>query len=211
MKVGVINYGVGNVGSVFQAFQQLRAAPVLIDKAADMRSADALILPGVGGFSDCKRLLDQGGWSEAICDQVRAHQKPILGICLGMQLLADSGEEGAEDGGLTPGLGLIPGTVRSLKSLGCHDRVPHVGWNAVEPLQDHAAMKGIASGTDFYFVHSYAFVPELETDKIAICNYGIAVTAIVARNKVWGAQFHPEKSSRAGLQLLKNFVEGQQC
>lgn len=209
MKVGILDYGVGNLGSVLRALEELRATPLLIDRAIDAHHADALILPGVGGFAECKQLLDKGGWSSAIREEVLAYKKPLLGICLGMQLLADSGEEGAGDNHQTPGLGLVPGRVVSLKNLGCSARVPHVGWNSISARGDHPLFNGIPDGTDFYFVHSYAFVPASTEDVVAVTDYGSMVTAAVSCGNVCGTQFHPEKSSRAGFRLLKNFILGR--
>lgn len=210
MKVGVIDYGVGNLGSVLRALEELQATPMLISRAVDLPRTDALILPGVGSFADCMEILISGDWHQAICEEVH-HNKPLLGICLGMQLLADVGEEGASPDRPIAGLGLIPGRVSRLKSLGCNARIPHVGWNAISKKRDHTLLDGIPDGTDFYFVHSYAFVPQRDEDVIAVTEYGVQVTAAVAHSNVWGAQFHPEKSSRAGFQLLKNFIDLPLC
>ncbi len=212
MRVGVIDYGVGNLGSVLRSLEQLRVAPVLVNRAQDMHAVDGLILPGVGNFADCARLLEGGGWVQALRDEVLGYGRPLLGVCVGMQLLADSSTEGAVDGQPTPGLGFIPGQVRHLGSLGCGLRVPHVGWNGVQRIaQDDRLFAGIPDGTDFYFVHSYAFVPQDEADLLATTDYGVTVTAAVRRGHVWGTQFHPEKSSRAGFRLLRNFIEGPAC
>jgi len=211
MKIGVLDYGVGNLGSVVRALEELRVTPLLVDRAADMHAADGLILPGVGSFTDCKRLLDQNGWTDALKQEVLGYRKPLLGICLGMQLLAEKGQEGAADAAGTPGLGFIPGEVRSLTSMGCKQRVPHMGWNAIEVLRSGGLLRGIPGGTDFYFVHSYAFVPQSQDDVQAVTDYGMPVTAVVGRGHVWGTQFHPEKSSRAGFKVLRNFVEGPSC
>jgi glutamine amidotransferase len=212
MRVGVIDYGVGNLGSVLRALEELRAAPVLVNRAADMHATDCLILPGVGNFADCARLLNEGGWTTALRDEVLGYGRPLLGVCVGMQLLADSSTEGAVDRQDTPGLGFIPGQVRHLRSFGCNLRVPHVGWNGItrKRTDDHL-FKGITDGTDFYFVHSYAFDPQAPADVLAITDYGVPVSAAVRRGHVWGTQFHPEKSSRAGFRLLKNFIEGPSC
>ena len=131
MKVGVIDYGVGNLGSVLRALEELRVAPVLVNRAADMHATDCLILPGVGNFADCARLLDEGGWTAALRDEVLGYKRPLLGVCVGMQLLADNSTEGAAEGETTPGLGFVPGQVRHLRSFGCTLRVPHVGWNSI--------------------------------------------------------------------------------
>lgn len=211
MKVGVIDYGVGNLGSVVRALEELRASPFLIDRAVDIHQADCLILPGVGSFTDCKNRLDAGGWTTALRDEVVGYGKPLLGICLGMQLLADFGMEGAADEKGTPGLGLIPGRVSGLADLGCVSRVPHMGWNSITVKSPAILLQGVSSGTDFYFVHSYAFVAQDPDDVLAVTDYDIPVTAVVGRGHVWGTQFHPEKSSRAGFKVLRNFIEGPAC
>jgi len=179
-----------------------------------MHGMDCLILPGVGNFSDCVQLLRKGGWTDALTDEVRGSGKPLLGICLGMQLLASRSMEGADvcapEG--TLGLDLLPGRVEHLRTLACGLRVPHVGWNSVSAFRTKGGLfDGIPEGTDFYFVHSYAFVTEDPADVIATTDYGIPVTAAVRRGNVWGTQFHPEKSSRAGFRLLRNFIEGPTC
>ncbi len=214
MKVGVIDYGVGNLGSVIRALGELRVTPTLITRPLDMHAMDCLILPGVGNFSDCAKLLDRGCWSDALKDEVRGFGKPLLGVCVGMQLLATCSMEGADSeaqNGIT-GLGFIPGRVEHLRMLGCTLRVPHVGWNAVSPASSHGGLfDGIPEGTDLYFVHSYAFVAEEPADVLATTVYGIPITAAVRRGNVWGTQFHPEKSSRAGFRLLRNFINAPIC
>ncbi len=212
MKVGIIDYGVGNLGSMLRALEELRVALVLINRAADMHATDCLILPGVGNFADCARLLDKGGWTSALRDEVQGYKRPLLGVCVGMQLLADRSTEGAAEGQVTPGLGFIPGQVRHLLSFGCTLRVPHIGWNGITRTQtDDHLFDGMPDGTDFYFVHSYAFAAQDSADVLATTDYGVSVTAAVRRGHVWGTQFHPEKSSRAGFRLLKNFIEGSEC
>lgn len=214
MKVGVIDYGVGNLGSVMRALEELRVMPVLVTRAVDLHAVDSLILPGVGSFSDCVRLLKDGSWFQALEDEVQGRKKPLLGVCLGMQLLASFSTEGAKQDSPngTPGLGFIPGRVVHLNSLGCNLRIPHVGWNAVMPLSMRGGLfDGIPAGTDFYFVHSYVFLPENPANVLATTNYDLPVTAAVRKGHVWGTQFHPEKSSRAGFRLLSNFIEGGVC
>ena len=212
MKVCVIDYGVGNVGSVLHALAELRVTPVLVNSAIDMHAADCLILPGVGNFADCARLLEVGGWGSALRDEVLGYGRPLLGVCVGMQLLADSSTEWAGKEKSTPGLGFIPGEVRHLRSLGCALRIPHVGWNSVTRTRpDERLFAGIPDGSDFYFVHSYAFVAHDNSDVVAITDYNLPVTAAVQRGHVWGTQFHPEKSSRAGLRILRNFIEEAAC
>ena len=212
MKVGVIDYGVGNLGSVVRALEVLRVTPLLVNRASDMRNADCLILPGVGNFADCVRMLDAGHWITALKEEVLAYNRPLLGVCVGMQLLADSSTEGSANGEPVSGLGFVPGQVKHLNFLGCQLRVPHAGWNAVTVghSKDHLFHE-IPTETDFYFVHSYAFEVQNATDVIATTDYGITVTAAVRRGHVWGTQFHPEKSSKAGFKVLKNFIEGPSC
>jgi glutamine amidotransferase len=212
MRVGVIDYGVGNLGSVMRTLEELRVSPMLIDRAVDMHSADSLLLPGVGNFAVCARALESGGWFRALREEVLGYGRPLLGVCLGMQLLADSSTEGMPYGESISGLGFIPGQVRHLRSLGCTLRIPHVGWNSVTRHRDDDHLfNNIPDGTDFYFVHSYAFVPANDADVLCTADYGGPVTAAVRRGHVWGTQFHPEKSSRAGFRLLKNFIEGPTC
>lgn len=207
MIVGVLDYGVGNVASVFRAFELLNCSVRRIDRVADIHGSDALVLPGVGSFTECMQILNFGGWSDSIKEEALVGQKPVLGICLGMQLLADSGEEGAAADSSSQGLGLIPGSVQSLSRLGCKERLPHVGWNAIAIERDSYLFRGLSNGTDFYFVHSYAFVARSMDYQVASTPYGIEVCAAVSNGNVSGTQFHPEKSSRAGLTLLKNFLE----
>ena len=213
MKVGVIDYGVGNLGSVLRALEELRVSPVLVNRAVDMHANDCLILPGVGNFADCARMLEAGGWTSALKDEVLGYERPLLGVCVGMQLLADASMEGADnDHAGTPGLGLVPGRVEHLRTLGCTLRVPHVGWNDIHCRPGSGnLLAGIPDGTDFYFVHSYAFVPSDPADVLATTEYGVPITAAVRRGHVWGTQFHPEKSSRAGFKLLRNFIAGPAC
>jgi glutamine amidotransferase len=212
MKVGVIDYGVGNLGSVMRALELLRVAPLLINRATDVRAADCLILPGVGNFADCVGMLEAGHWIGALKEAVVGYNRPLLGVCVGMQLLADSSTEGSDNDQPVAGLGFVPGQVKHLGALGCQLRVPHAGWNAVTSgvSKDHLLYE-IPPETDFYFVHSYAFEVQNAADVIATTDYGITVTAAVRRGHVWGTQFHPEKSSKAGFRVLKNFIEGPPC
>lgn len=206
MIVGVLDYGVGNIASVVRAFELLNCSVKRIDRAADVHGSDALVLPGVGSFTECMQILDFGGWSDSIREEALIGQKPVLGICLGMQLLSDSGEEGAAAHSSSLGLGLIPGSVQRLSRLGCKKRLPHVGWNSISIKRDSYLFRGLSDGTDFYFVHSYGFVPKSVDYQVASTPYGIEVCAAVNNRNICGTQFHPEKSSRAGLTLLKNFL-----
>jgi glutamine amidotransferase len=207
MKVAVIDYGLGNLGSVRRAIAELGADPELADSPEKLRGADRVILPGVGGFADGMSLLHARGWVNAVREEA-AKGKPILGICLGMQLLASRGTEGGD----TEGLNLIAGDVVPLRELGCELRIPHVGWNEVA-VRDRSCklLDGIPGSTDFYFVHSYAFTPKDPQHVRATTSYGASVPAVVARDNVAGTQFHPEKSSKAGFRVLRNFLDAGAC
>lgn len=208
MRIGLIDYGAGNLGSVRRALEELDVSVQLLrEPAAEaLVQIDGYILPGVGHFADCAAQLRELGWMDAIPEQVQ-QGKALLGICVGMQMLATRSQE-SHDEAPAPGLNLIPGEVRHLQQQACPHRVPHVGWNAVtRHAAEEPLLAQIPDQTDFYFTHSYAFVCEQADDVAAHCDYGVPVTAAVRRGRVWGTQFHPEKSSRAGLRLLRNFVE----
>jgi glutamine amidotransferase len=211
MKVGIINYGVGNLGSVTRAVEAVGGDYLLINRAEDINVASCFILPGVGSFSDCVKLLDSGSWMDSIQQEVLGAGKPLLGICLGMQLLASVGFEGT-NGEPAVGLNLIPGRVVGLRDIGCSARVPHVGWNDIKRLSSSTDLfAGIPDKTDFYFVHSFTFVPDDERHVAAVCEHEVPVTAAVRNKHIWGVQFHPEKSSRAGFQTLRNFLDYSEC
>ena len=206
MTVAVVSYGVNNIGSVRRALVDLGADVVLAEHRDALAGADRVVLPGVGAFGEAMGRLRAGGWVDALRRLV-SQGRPLLGICLGMQMLADSSEEN----GTNEGLGLIAGRVRRLDALGCSLRIPHVGWNDVE--FDHASplFEGIPQGTDFYFVHSYAFEADRPETVRATTAYDVPLVASVQREHVFGTQFHPEKSSRAGRQVLRNFLDYGRC
>ena len=207
MSVAIVNCGIGNLNSVRRGFEEVGASAFIATDPDELCSASHIVLPGVGAFSESMQYLHDGGWVDAIRELTLPGKKPLLGICLGMQLLADAGEEGGE----TQGLGLIPGRVRSLGDLGCTSRVPHVGWNEISYVSKDIIFEDIPDATDFYFVHSYAFVPALKDSLLATVPYDTVVAAVVRHNNIIGCQFHPEKSSRAGRRILKNFVELPVC
>lgn len=207
MKVAIVDYGMGNLGSVNRALATLGAQPTITDRPEALVAAEALVLPGVGSFADGMAHLEERGWVGAIREQVD-RGKRLLGICLGMQLLAHTGTEGGARGGLN----FIPGVVKRLDALGCHQRIPHVGWNSIRLAGDASRLfSGIPTGTDFYFVHSFALVATADSDVLANADYGVPFAAAVARGNVFGTQFHPEKSSKAGLRLLRNFLDLDPC
>lgn len=202
MNVGVINYGMGNIDSVCRAVEHIGYDVDIITRSSELEAVSHIILPGVGTYSAAMDHLNQSGLLEAIKYQVIEANKPILGICLGMQILSDVGEEVH----LTKGLGLIPGKVIKLKSSTNEEKIPHVGWNEVRH-QDDGLFSEIISGKDFYFVHSYHFISSKPENIVATTPYcGETVTAIRSGH-VYGVQFHPEKSQKNGLKLIQNFLE----
>lgn len=207
MKVALVNYGMGNLGSVRRALEELRAEVVIAGHPAALFEANRIVLPGVGAFGEAMARLRAGGWVDVLRQQATEARKPLLGICLGMQLLATSGEED----GLHEGLDLVAGRVRRLDALGCSLRIPHVGWNDVRFRAAAPLFGRIPQDTDFYFVHSYAFDPADASDVCATTAYGVPLAAAVARGGVFGTQFHPEKSSMAGRQILRNFLDYVAC
>jgi imidazole glycerol-phosphate synthase subunit HisH len=190
----------GNLRSVLNALEAIGVEAYLAPSPEAVGDAERLILPGVGAFGDGMRNLRERGFVEAMPDLLD-NGRPLLGICLGMQMLASVSEEHGEH----EGLDLIPGTVRRLDPGGGL-RVPHVGWNEVHQVRPSPLLDGIASGRDFYFVHSYALRCDDPADAVATVPYGEDVVAAVARGNVAGVQFHPEKSQKAGFQLLRNFL-----
>ena len=206
MRIGIVDTDIANIGSVCRVLRELGAEPVVARKTSELAGASRIILPGVGSFAAGMASLRRAGFDDAL-RQAAADGKPLLGICLGMQLLA---EHGTESGGAA-GLGLIAGTVEHLQATGCKERVPHMGWNNVEIARHCALVDGIATGTDFYFVHSYVFCLANPQDLVASCDHGGKFAAIISSGNVHGAQFHPEKSAQAGFRVLGNFLEMAAC
>ena len=206
MKVAIINYGMGNLASVKRALEDIGADPFIAEHPSSLYDAHKIILPGVGAFSEGMERLRSFGWEKAIQDVVQIG-KTFLGICLGMQMLASRGEEGGE----TKGLNLIPGSVIRLDKIGCSLRIPHVGWNEVIYDRESEIFSKIPNASDFYFVHSYVFQMETKTNLLAVSPYDVNLTAVIQKENVIGCQFHPEKSSKAGRQLLRNFLEIKSC
>lgn len=200
-RVAVINYGLGNLRSVCNALEFIGATPFLAESPDQLRDASHAILPGVGAFPDGMNNLVEQAWVAALVDFACQEKRPLLGICLGMQLLMESSTEH----GYSQGLGLLPGKVQILEVPDTL-RVPHIGWNSVTFAKDRATYAGLDSPQDYYFVHSYAVSTEHPDLVSASCEYGAHFVASVERENIWGVQFHPEKSHKAGLQILKNFV-----
>lgn len=194
MNVVLIDSGGANIGSVRYALERLGVDAPLTADADVIRGADRVILPGVGAAGTAMALLRQRGLVEVI----RGLEQPLLGICLGMQLLFDASEEGD-----VPCLGLLPGTVTRIRG-GEGLRVPHMGWNALTPLREHPLLDGIPEGEQAYFVHGYC--APVTADTLATCTHGQTFAAVVGRGNRFGAQFHPERSAEVGARLLQNFL-----
>jgi len=201
-KVAIVNYEMGNIDSVARAVEECGAIAVVTDVAGDFAEASSIILPGVGAFSEGMRNLREKGLDEILGKQVLNEKIPLLGICLGMQLLADKGFEGGE----TAGLGWISGQVERLKPDSPDTKIPHVGWNDVDFFKHSLIFEGIPSGENFYFVHSYHMVCRGDDNVIATTPYCGGFTSAVCKENVFGVQFHPEKSQRFGLKLISNFL-----
>lgn len=202
MKVAIIDYGMGNLGSARRAFEECGAEAAICDNPDELADADRIVLPGVGSFGDGMRNLRSGGWEPKIREALQNPEVTLLGICLGMQLLATTGFEGGEN----PGLNLVPGEVRRLEPTLAETRIPHVGWNEAHFGQPDPLFRGIPDRTDFYFVHSYHFVPRDSAHALTRTPYCRGFVSSVRSGNVVGVQFHPEKSSRPGFQLLRNFL-----
>ncbi|MBF0441835.1 MAG: imidazole glycerol phosphate synthase subunit HisH [Oligoflexales bacterium] len=202
-KVLVVDYGMGNICSVVNAFRYLGVDPVVSHESHEISKADSLILPGVGSFFKAMKTLRDTGIEQAILESVIGKGRKILGICLGMQLL---GSHGCEDGDI-PGLGIIPSQVQRFTPLEVGPKkVPHIGFNEVLSRQDSLLFYGLPRTSDFYFVHSYRMLADNLHGKAAICNYGVDFLAAYEVDNVYATQFHPEKSQTNGLILIRNFL-----
>jgi glutamine amidotransferase len=201
-EVVIIDYGLCNLDSIARAIEECGGRSFVTDKASDLDAADKIILPGVGAFGEAMANLKKAGFDQALPEAVRQRETPVLGICLGMHLMGESGTEGGD----APGLGLLSGAVvRMAAPDNARLRLPHIGWNDVAHREDAPLFAGIAPGTDFYFVHGYRL--ESPDDEIhATVDYCGPTVAAAGRDHVMAVQFHPEKSQTAGFRLLKNFL-----
>jgi len=198
--VVLVDYGLCNIDSIRRALEECGAAVRVIREASELPAGERIVLPGVGFFATAMDRLRQSGLDRAIRESLQRMTAPFLGICLGMQLMAEHGEEGDADG-----LGLVPGQVVKLKTTTADERLPHIGWNEVTGRSGAKLFQGIAPGTDFYFVHSYHFRAPDNAVAATTPFCGGFVSAI-EQGPVFGVQFHPEKSQKAGFQLLRNYL-----
>lgn len=202
--IAILDYGMGNVKSISNMLKRLGYQSILTQTPAEILAADRIILPGVGAFDTAMNRLRNSGLIPHLEQAVLQNDTPLLGICLGMQLLAQRSDEG-----LTPGLGWIAGEVLPFRFEQTRKRmpVPHMGWNKVVTQQPHPLFDGLTEDAFFYFVHSYHFVPAQQNCTLATATYGYEFTCAVNHRNITGVQFHPEKSHKYGMIMLKNFVE----
>lgn len=206
MLTAIIDYGSGNLHSAAKAFERMTEPGeriLVTDKSEEIAAADRIVLPGVGAFGDCRAgLLAARGVFDALSLAVIERARPFLGICVGMQLMADVGEEHGEH----PGFGWIPGRVTAIEPGDPSLKVPHMGWNRLTAVAAHPVLDGLADGAYCYFVHSFHMRPKDPGHCLAQVDYGVPLTAVIGRDTMVGTQFHPEKSQAAGLRLIRNFL-----
>jgi imidazole glycerol-phosphate synthase subunit HisH len=197
-QVAIIDYGVGNLRSVEKAFAATGCEAIVSADESELRNAQRLVLPGVGAFAACMNALTERGFDRLVREKAR-QGTPLLGVCVGMQLLFDESDEF----GATKGLGLLRGSVRRFKN---DLVVPHVGWNRIQQKKQHSLFDGIEDGSFCYFVHSFYCEPADENVVAGETEYGSRYASVIAQENICGVQFHPEKSQEVGLRMLKNFV-----
>jgi glutamine amidotransferase len=203
IKIGIINYGMGNIASVSNAIRFVGFEPVIINSPQEIISCDKIILPGVGAYAQAMHNLLDLNFTDALHENVLINRKMILGLCLGMQLFFENSEEHGDNKGLS----WIKGQVKNLKNK-VDLIVPHMGWNRLEKQNSPKLLIGIPEDElDYYFVHSYYCDCENKSESVAIVNYGVKMDVMVQKENIFGCQFHPEKSQKSGLELLKNFCK----
>ncbi len=202
--IGVVDYGLGNVQAFITMYKRLHLPAMPVRTAGEVEAASKLILPGVGAFDHAMDLLNASGMRDAVVASATERAVPLLGVCVGMQMMANGSDEGK-----LPGLGLVPGRVVEMKRLNAAAvlPMPHMGWNDVEAVGDASLFRGLQDGLKFYFLHSYCFACDNEADVLAQTRYGATFACAVRRGNVIGVQFHPEKSHHFGAGLLRNFAE----
>lgn len=202
--IRIVDYGLGNIQAFINMYKRLNIAAQPAVMGADLADADKIILPGVGAFDHAMDLLDASGMRGPLEKRVLEDKVPVLGVCVGMQILARSSDEGK-----LPGLNWVPGAVRALRSMpdAASLPMPHMGWNDVTPRADSALFRGLETDARFYFLHSFFFQCDDGANSAATSSYGLEFDCAVSRGNIYGAQFHPEKSHHYGARLLKNFAD----
>ena len=201
--IALIDYGVGNIRAFTNIYKKLDIPVKIAQNVADLNDASKLILPGVGAFDHAMEQLQQSGMRQRLDELVIQNKVPVIGICVGMQMLAHSSDEGK-----LPGLGWIDGTVKKFDGTKIHysTHLPHMGWNDIKPVKENKILKGLEKDAKFYFLHSYYFHCNHREDAIASTDYGIEFSCAVNKENIYGVQFHPEKSHQYGIRLLENFA-----
>ena len=202
MKISILDIGISNIFSLKTCIENLGYKPNTIQSENEINDTDKLIFPGVGSFKAAMDKINELKLSSTLRKNIIELKKPFLGICVGMQILANYGYEM----GKHKGLGFIEGDVKNLKDLGCKLQVPHVGWNHIK-FKKNKITKNILQNSDFYFTHSFALCNSMKEEVIGTSNYDCEIAALINKENIFGAQFHPEKSSKSGKLLLKNFLE----
>jgi glutamine amidotransferase len=201
--LGIVNYGLGNVQAFANVYKNANIPYQVCSSAEELRTADHILLPGVGAFDEAMQLLSDSGMREALDDKVIGEQTPVLGVCVGMQIMG-----GASDEGSTSGLGWIDGVVQRIDCSKLRNKpaLPHMGWNDVLPRQRGGLFEGLERDAVFYFLHSYCFVCSDDEAVLAETEYGDKLASSIKRDNIYGVQFHPEKSHSYGIRLLTNFA-----
>jgi glutamine amidotransferase len=206
MNVTIVDYNSGNISSVINSFQEVAKDKVNIDVTSDLnkiKSSDKIVLPGQGSFKSCIDALNSiDGLVDTLNDFVNNKKKPLFGICVGLQMFADIGYEEKE----TKGLGWISGKVSKIDNQNGKFKLPHIGWNEINIIKDSKIFKNIKNNSHMYFVHSYEFIPEDKSVISATTDYSSSIVCSVEKENIFGTQFHPEKSDKIGLQIIKNFI-----
>ena len=202
MKIGIIDYGVGNIRSVYNSIYKLIDKVEVVENPHKIKEFDKIVLPGTGSYANSIEILKNNHWFDEIKDFVEIKQKYILGICLGMQLFSNVGFEDKK----SYGFNFIDGEVKSLFSMGCSLKLPLIGWNNIKFKKGSNMLKDVNNLSDVYFVNSYSLIPQKNNVILTSSNYGIDFVSSVEKDNIIGTQFHPEKSSHAGRKILKNFV-----
>jgi len=201
--ISIVNYGSGNIRAIGNIYDQLKVAYNVVSSASELKRASHIILPGVGSFDKTLDKLNKSGLRQVLDEKALVEKIPVLGICVGMQIMANSSEEG-----VLPGLGWIKGDVKMFnKQLLVKPKLPHLGWNSILPQKESSILKGVECKTGFYFIHSYYYQTERSEDILTTTFYGSEFSSSINRGNIYGTQFHPEKSHSNGMIVLQNFAK----
>jgi glutamine amidotransferase len=203
IRVAIINYGIGNIRSLYNSLKRIEVEAEIITDPDTINQFDKVFLPGVGSYKDAIEKIKNIGWDKAIKNFLSNQNKNLFGICVGMQILSTCGYEY----GKSNGLNIIKGEVLRMNKLGCDLKLPHIGWNNIKILNQNLITENLNNEANFYFVNSYSFKIDNSKELIATTSYGVEFPSIINKLNVYGTQFHPEKSSKAGMQILKNFID----